>query len=275
MSFNYPPSERTIRTNQNFYRIRAPLSILFGGTKEVTPENFSIGDLAPVCSPVVAIAVGPDSDPFRYEVIYPDELAPGGINTALLTPVNPLVLPAGVDLSTNYAGTEQRREILIRALDWLPIGGQVALPVVDLIVYTKAPPTVYPTERNPKRFTIPMELVVGDTQARIPISGRQEVALRFRREAIGGAAISWRIEGRKTFPYLGGIPVNSRFELLASTVVPFATPHAFADGLFTYTPQAFGYYDELDIIVNSDTAHDPSSSDTAFNDVVLDVEMRD
>jgi len=275
MSFAYPVSSESILKGQNFYRIRAPISILFGGTKEDSPENFSIGDLAPIDSPVFAVAVGPDSDFFRYEIIYPDQLAQGGVNTAVLTPVNPLVLPAGVDLSTQYVDTSTEKKIFIRACDWLPNGGQVTQPIIDLIVYTKTPPTVYPTKRTPKKFTLATELSVGTVGFRFPVSGRQEASMRFF-QSIGGAAISWAIEGRKIFGYQGGTPSPiERFEVLPSTAVPAATPQPFADGLFTYTPQVHGYYDELEVLITSDTVHDPSSSDTAFALAVLDIQLRD
>jgi hypothetical protein len=282
MSFDYPPSQQSVIVGQDFYRIRAPLSIFYGTIKQKLTQNFSIGDLAPVDSPIAAIAVGPDSDFYRYEVIYPDSLTESSINRSLLTPVNPFVLPTnGVDLSSPYAGTEQLKKVFLRGLDWLYGTGSFDFPIIDLIVYTKGPPTQFPTLRNPKRYILPLQLFSAqDNSIFVPIFGRNEVSVRLSlNSALAAASVSWEIEGAN---YLGVNPVGgqdvgdyNRFLLQASAAVPAGTPQPLGSGFFYYTPAAFGRLDELRIRITSDTDFDPSSANFAFLNAILDIEMRD
>lgn len=273
MSLTIPPSSQAVLAGQNLYRAKTPLI-----GNPVDRSLFSTGDLVSLISGSSAIAVGPDSTFFCYEIAYPDATSPNQIVTSTITPKNPLILPAGADLSQTYPGTKLEKEVFLRlldpAIDSTQNGGITQL--VDLLFYLGAPPAFVPSVRNPKRETIFLLHQGGGPQITIiPIYGRRRVSVRLARR-IGGD-VTLAVEGAVGIQN-NGTAVFADFaattELQAATVVaPWPAPHP--NGLFIYDRAVHGSFDVLRLHIDSSDPHLPSSGASAYKDLFLDIQMED
>lgn len=288
MAFTYPPASADILAGvSNFYRIRGEtIDVVGSAFADVAP-----GDLIPINVGFSAIVVGPESDYEKYELFYPDPLAPGGLQSIVFSRDAPFIGNITADNSTTYGGTNQLKQAFIRIGDNGPMIGTfingaftLADASVDLIVYTGKPPNQLATQRVVKRREGNVALVAGINRYYIPGYGRNYFRVSCDRQLVGAAPIlSVKAEGITIhLPMYSSDIINPNLSGKSSTqleqteILP-DTPLGPVAGIpITHVHDATkdGFFDFYEVTITSDVVLLPSD----FNDgrgVHLDMEVRD
>jgi len=150
MSFSYPNAGIAIINGKDFYRIKADALNLTGGN---TP-SVGVADLIPIDVGFAGISVGPESDFDKYELFYPDPVAPGNYQRIEFSSAHPLIARFDVsnfEESPDTDGEKAKafvRPLGIAARDFS--SGDLINAISDIVVYTRNAPSQIATKRAPK-----------------------------------------------------------------------------------------------------------------------------
>lgn len=241
MPFEYPLASKSILEGNEFYRITRSS---YEGDSETVFGSFIGIDVG-----FNAITVGPDSDFDNYVIYYPDPLSPGGIAQANFSTGAPFIGAISPDASGVYEGTFGVPKIAYvrptQAMILAPpdLGGDFALPVMDIIAYTGKIPPVLPSERSVKK-------IQGYFKTAPAATGRGHAIVGFGRKSFTANVVNNSAGTIDVLIYgvmLGNGPLDSgdvigyaeKHPLLASTAVLTGDSLSFAhdsriDGYFDY-----------------------------------------
>lgn len=288
MSFSYPKASVGVTSGNKFYRIRGEtIDVAGSGFADVAP-----GDLIPINVGFHGIAVGPESDYERYELLYTDPLAPGELQSVMFSKDTPFIGGVPSDNSSNYGGLTVPKLAFVRIADSGTRNGggpRIADASVDLVVYTGAPPSHPNTGRTHKRREGNVPITGGANVFYIPGYGRS-----YFRAAVSSQAMPIAdLTGVQVFGNNLHLPMYSnasftpglsgkilvqleKVELLPSTPIvnPF-DPSTFDQAtVYVHDARVKGYFDFYEVIIQATGDYLPSSSPTGRG-VHVSMEVRD
>ena len=266
MAFQFNAASISVIKGDDFYRIKARSidQASAGLETELGP-----GDLIPIDTGFSAIAVGPESDYDKYELVYFNDL--GGVQVIPFSTDRPFVGNIPVDNTTEYpdSGGELKKAYIRIAdpstadgrLANAAAAGRVAVTIADIIVYTKAPPTVLPTKRYPNRRSSNIAVLpIVEEYFYIPGYGRRELLVEASKVLVPDVTtVSLRVDGSRLYqPFasnpldtvtgtlLGKVLVQSLVtNLLVLTALPNTAPLV-APLTNDFASLSFGYNAEID-----------------------------
>jgi hypothetical protein len=273
-AFNYPPASASTLAGNGFYRINALQFPGLPGGLEV-----GVGDLIPINVGFNAIAVGPDSDFDKYELYYPDPLADGDLQQALFSAKNPFIGLISPDNVAEYPNTFGEKAIaFVRPIvspnpaAFTQLGSN---PEVDIIVYTKALPSVLPRGRVDKNCTgyIPVGASPILPVHSISGYGREHFQCLLANETLS-SSVDVIVQGiNADYPanQSGGIAEKVlEYELVASTTVSAGDRFK-----YVHNSRVDGFFDFFSVIVTTAGSDILPSDSTSQQSIWLSLEVRD
>ncbi len=282
MSFDYPAASISVIKGNGFYRIKAQSVEATGAVLSAIGP----GSIIPIDVGFNGIAVGPESDYERYELLYIDPTAPGGVQRFPFSKDFPLVSRIVSNNAEAYPNADgDLAKAFVRIVDFGSFQGAEAL--TDLIIYTGAPPQQVPTKRVPKRNSANVDILSGGGFTHFfPGYGRRIVTVAAARN-VSGTDVTMTTTGyvlgaRKDFTTasiaagIAGRQVdfgNARVQIeLDQQVVTAANNWIY----FQHNADTDGYFDFYGINLAGTVASDISDpTEFGFRGFLLSVEMRD
>jgi hypothetical protein len=294
MAFSFPQASISILKGNDFYRIKAQaVDTISSPLTALGP-----GDLIPVNVGFSAIAVGPESDYEKYELLYRDETAPGGIQRMPFSKDAPFIGNITADNAQEYPnGNKEKAIVFIRIADIGTLessntgGGAVARigeALADLKVYTNKNPVQVATKRYPNKRSSNVILKAAKNSAfYIPGYGRRIFTTECAKMLEGLANVTATVFGIRLYNPLVSSTLPALLELSGRTAVQKtvtellpATAVAGVNGnfplVFSYNADVDGkgYFDFYEVLLDSDTDINPSDYDRGRG-FHLTMEVRD
>lgn len=292
MSFSYAPGSRSTIEGNGFYRIKAqPIE---GSFATPTLANIGPGSLIPIDVGFSAIAVGPESDYEKFELLYPDPTAPFGVQRMPFSKDRPLIGKVTSDNVGVYPDANgQIAQAFVRIADLgsvqtasstpngpLVSASRIMESWVDLQIYTGAPPSSFPTKRVPNRRTGFIDISTGavDFTYLIPGYGRR-ILEAWATRGLAGASVDMTLSGIINGPVLEGLAGNGNGRTVARQGIHHQTDILAGPTTVSgatrfrhhHNADTNGYYDYYELLVTNVSADLPAT----INNFFVSMEVRD
>jgi len=283
MSFTYPAASISVIKGNGFYRIKANSVAVVGNVL----TSVGPGSLIPIDVGFNGIAVGPESDYEKYELLYIDPTAPGSIQVIPFSKDSPILGRVTSDNAEAYPGADgEKGKAFVRIADFGSFRG--AQCITDLLIYTGAEPSQLPTKRSPKRKSANVNIVIsGEGSSHyFPGYGRRIATIGAARNVSGTdvtmvtkgyvlgarkdfstAAVTAGVAGREVDPTQALVEIE-----LDSQVVTAANDWIY----FQHNADTDGYFDFYGVTLTGTVASNiADATEFGYRGFLLSVEMRD